>query len=56
MSYQSHRYNAHGSWVAAPIRQASGPIDPALRNSPAVLAALTKIDRAFGGVANKAPT
>ncbi|MGI8840321.1 MAG: hypothetical protein ACR2F8_06020 [Caulobacteraceae bacterium] len=49
MSYQSGRYNVHGSWAAMPVRRATGPADPAIMRSPAFREAMAKIERAFGG-------
>ena len=48
MSYQSRRYTVHGSWAAMPVRPANAQADPAVMTSPAVLAAMAKIERAFG--------
>ena len=48
MSYQSRRYTVHGSWAAMPVRRDTGAADPAVLTSPAVLAAMAKIERAFG--------
>lgn len=48
MSYRSGRYNSFGKWTVATAPRTSGPVDPALRNSPAMGEAMAKIDRAFG--------
>ncbi len=49
MTYQSHRYSRTGHWAVAPARRATGPAtDAAFLNSPAVLAAMAKIERTFG--------
>ncbi len=50
MSYRTGRYNSYGRWTAQTTSRASGPAtDAAWLNSPAVLAAMAKIDRACGG-------
>ena len=48
MSYQSRRYTVQGSWAAMPVHPANAQADPTIMASPAVLAAMAKIERAFG--------
>ena len=45
----SYRYNSFGRWSPSPVRRGTGSAtDAAFLNSPAVLEAMAKIDRAFG--------
>ena len=41
-------YNRTGQWTPSPVRTATGPGRNDILQSPAVIAAMAKIDRAFG--------